>query len=129
MTASEGVSICRSYAGIVECTRTCPLQWKILFVDAASDVLVGAAPEDAAAYVTDVVVPAGATRALLGFRDEEASAGCETTGKCCITGQPCAREDLYFDNEGIRAPPPASSTNGCRFVFVHTRRTCISSPP
>ena len=125
MTTSEGTSICRSHAGVVECTRTCPLQWKLLFVDAAGEVLVGAAPEDAASYVTDVIVPDGAARALLGFRDEESGDDCEDEGKCCATGQPCTSENLYFDNEGLRTPPAGSSTNGCRFVFVHTRRTCV----
>jgi hypothetical protein len=82
-------------------------------------------------YGNGVVVPVGAVQAFIGFRDDESSfqRDCLARGKCCVTGQTCVNNDLYFDNEGQRPPPSGRSTNGCQFTFTHSRRVCTPSAP
>jgi hypothetical protein len=109
----------------VVCQQPCPQGWKIFFFDAAGQLILNGAPENLSNYLVEVPVPASAVRAQIGYRDDESfQTNCVARGKCCTTGQTCAQADIYFDNEGLRAPPFSQSTNGCQFTFRHLRTIC-----
>jgi hypothetical protein len=126
LTSASGNTICRlTTSGNIGCETPCPLRWKLFFHDAAGEVILGV-PDELSDYAGGVLVPAGATRISVGYRDEELF-NCANPGKCCTTGQTCEREDLYFDNEGNRTPNSASlsrSTGGCTFAFELEGLTC-----
>jgi hypothetical protein len=126
LTQALGNSICRIYNNAVQCGPiACPGQWKLFFEDGNGNVLWQLAPDDLTDYSSGVPVPAGAIKATIGFRDDELGGSCTPNhNKCCMTGESCGVEDLYFDNEGNRSTTSGDSTDGCAFTFEYEELIC-----